>query len=238
MRTTTQAVELARKGHSVTLLDTSQSNLNIAKSFATESGVTINAIVRADSQTVQLHADKGDSEAVFAASSYDLVLCQEPMYHLLEESGRFNVFCTCTALLRPGGFLLVAFVTQYAHLRDLAQRDPARLATEYDGFYGDYLLSAKYTRNPSSAMHHTHVSEIKELFRIVDGLWAAQHAVAITLNRIGTCEGFLGGRLFSKLVNLPQKDYELWMDFVMQFTDDEALLENADHLRAVAEKKQ
>jgi hypothetical protein len=159
------------------------------------------------------------------------------MYHLFEESERSKVLCTCTALLRPGGFLLVAFVTQYAHLRDIAQRDPARLVTEYYGFYREYLLSGKYTRNPSRAMHHTHVSEIKELFKMVGGLCAAQHAVGISLNRIVPCEGFLGGGLSSKLVTLPQKDYELWVDVVMQFTDDEALLGNADHLLAVAEKK-
>lgn len=160
------------------------------------------------------------------------------MYHLLEESERSKVLCTCTALLRPGGFLLVAFVTQYAHLRDIAQRDPARLATEYDGFYKEYLVSGKYTRNPSSAMHHAHVSGIKELFRIVDGLCVSQHAVCISLNRIVPCEGFLGGGLSSKLVTLSQKDYELWVDVVMQFMGDEELLGNADHLLAVAEKRQ
>jgi hypothetical protein len=62
--------------------------------------------------------------------------------------------------------------------------------------------------------------------------------LGITLNRIVPCEGFLGGGLSSQLVTLPQKDYELWVDVVMQFTDDEALLGNADHLLAVAEKKQ
>ncbi|KAJ5605034.1 hypothetical protein N7510_010188 [Penicillium lagena] len=232
------AVELARNGHSVTLVDISQSELDIAKSFATESGVNIDAFVQADAQAIQLHPDQDDPEAVFAKSSYDLILCQGPMYHLLEESERSKVLCTCTALLRPGGFLLVAFVTQYAHLRDIAQRDPARLATEYSSFYREYLLSGNYTRNASSAMHHTHVSEIKELFRMVDGLCAAQQAVGISLNRIVPCEGFLGGGLSSKLVTLPQKDYELWVDVVMQFTDDEALLGNADHLLAVAEKKQ
>lgn len=160
------------------------------------------------------------------------------MYHLLEESERSKVLCTCTALLRPGGFLLVAFVTQYAHLRDIARRDPARLMTEYYSFYREYLLSGKYTRNPSRAMHHTHVSEIKELFKTVSGLYAAQHGVGISLTRIVPCEGFLGGGLSSKLATLPQEGYELWVDVVMQCTDDEALLGNADHLLAVAEKTQ
>ncbi|KAJ5808624.1 hypothetical protein N7474_009893 [Penicillium riverlandense] len=231
------AVELTRKGHSVTLVDISQSELDIAKCFAAESGVTLDAIVQADAKAIQLHTDKDDPKTVFAASSYDMILCQGPMYHL-EESERSKVLCTCATLLRPGGFLLIAFVTQYAHLRDIAQRDPARLAAEYDGFYREYLLSGKYTRNPSGAMHHTHVSEIKELFRTVDGLCTAQHTLGIILNRIVPCEGFLGGGLSSKLVTLPQKDYELWVDVVMQFTDDEALLGNADHLLAVAERRQ
>ncbi|KAJ5876303.1 uncharacterized protein N7529_001887 [Penicillium soppii] len=58
-----QAVELARNGQSVTLVDISQSELDMAKSFATESGVTIDAIVRADARAIQLHPDKDDPKA-------------------------------------------------------------------------------------------------------------------------------------------------------------------------------
>jgi hypothetical protein len=121
-------------------------------------------------------------------------------------------------------------------LRDVAQRDPARLAREYDSFYKEYLLSGKYTRNPLLATHHTHISEIKKLFGTVDELCAAQNGVGIRLHRIVPCEGFLGGGLSSKLATLSQKDYELWVDVLMQFAGDEALLGNADHLLAVAEK--
>ncbi|THC98240.1 hypothetical protein EYZ11_002242 [Aspergillus tanneri] len=231
------AVDLARSGHSVTLVDISQSELVIAESFATESGVTLQAIVQADARTIEVHSEKDDPRAIFAASSYDLILCQGPMYHLLEESERSKVLCTCTALLRPGGFLLAAFVTQYAHLRDIAQRDPGRLAKEYDNFYRDYLLSGKYARQPSPAMHHTHASGIKKLFETVNGPCVTQFGVGISLDRVVPCEGFLGGGLSSKLATLSPEAYEQWVDVVMQFVDDEALLGNADHLLAVAQRK-
>jgi SAM-dependent methyltransferase len=232
----TAAVELARKGHSVTLVDISQSELDLAKSFAAESGVTLKAVVQADARTIQVHPKGEDSQNIFTQSIYDMILCQGPMYHLLEESERLHVLCACASMLQPGGILVTAFVTRYAHLRDIAQRDPDRLAMEFESFYKEYLSSGKYTRNASMPSYHTNAKEAGELFWEVDGLLRARGAPGLTLNRVVACEGFLGGGLAGKLGALSPEAYERWVDVVVQSSEDEELLGNADHLLAVAER--
>ncbi|OGM46204.1 hypothetical protein ABOM_004922 [Aspergillus bombycis] len=231
------AVELARQGHSVTLTDISRSELQLAKSFAAESGVTLDAIVEADARAIRVYPKERNLQTVFTASTYDLILCQGPMYHLLEESERIHVLCACASMLRANGILAVAFVTQYAHLRDIAQRDPARLATEFDDFYREYLSSGRYTRNPAVPSYHTNVEDVRRLFRKVDRLLRSQDRVGLALSRIVPCEGFLGGGLAGKLGDLPPDVYERWVDVVMQFVEDEALLGNADHWLTIAERR-
>ena len=231
------AVELARKGHSVTLADISRLELELAKSFAAESGVTLDAIVEADAQTIEVYPKEEQPRSVFTTSTYDLILCLGPMYHLLEESERTHVLRACVSMLRVNGILAVAFVTKYAHLRDIAQRDPVRLAKEFDGFYREYLASGRYTRNPSMASYHTNAEDVRGLFRTVDGLLRTQDSVGLALSRIVACEGFLGGGLAGKLADLSPDAYERWVDVVMQFVDNEALVGNADHLLAIAEKR-
>lgn len=86
------------------------------------------------------------------------------MHHLLAESERTQVLCACASMLRANGIVVVAFVMQCAHLRGIAQRDPDRLAVEFDIFYREYLSSGRYTRNLSVASYHTNVDDIKRLF--------------------------------------------------------------------------
>ena len=75
------------------------------------------------------------------------------------------------------------------------------------------------------------------LIRKVDGLLRAHDSVGLALSRIVACEGFLGGGLAGKLGDVSPEVYEHWVDVVMQCAEDEALLGNADHLLAIAERR-
>jgi hypothetical protein len=59
----------------------------------------------------------------------------------------------------------------------------------------------------------------------------------LELERLVSCEGFLGGGLASKISELPDDAYERWVDVVLRFAEDENNLGNADHLLAVARRK-
>ncbi|KAF7171814.1 hypothetical protein CNMCM5623_004145 [Aspergillus felis] len=139
------ALPLAKLGHSVTLADISDRELEIARSTAEEAQVKLTAIVKADARDIR------SNPVIFQEQKYDLVLCQGPLYHLLEENERRAVLSACAAILKPNGVILAAFVLQYAHLRDIAQRDPMRLRDALQGTtalhlaaYGGHIEVVKF----------------------------------------------------------------------------------------------
>ncbi|GIJ83047.1 hypothetical protein Asppvi_001564 [Aspergillus pseudoviridinutans] len=216
------ALLLAKLGHSVTLADISDRELEIAHSTAEEAQVKLTAIVKADARDIR------SNPAIFQEQKYDLVLCQGPLYHLLEENERQAVLSACAAVLKPNGVILAAFMLQYAHLRDIAQRDPMRLVREYDSFYANYLAEGRYTRSQLICSYHSDPDKVRAMFMTVPEL---------QLERLVSCEGFLGGGLASKLGELQDDAYERWVDVVLRFAEDPNTLGNADHLLAVARRK-
>lgn len=90
-----------------------------------------------------------------------MALCQGPLYHLLEQNERRAVLSACAAALKPGGSIPAAFMLQYAHLRDLAQRDLMRLVREYDSFYKDYLADGIYSRNQLICSYHSDPEKVR-----------------------------------------------------------------------------
>ncbi|EFR00835.1 hypothetical protein MGYG_03839 [Nannizzia gypsea CBS 118893] len=220
------AVELARLGHSVTLSDISQSELDYAAKFAIDSGVILENIVQADARQVR------NNKELFRKGHYDLVLCMGPMYHLLEECERLALLESCSLMTKPEGFIVASFVTKYAHLRDIAQRDPKRLSDESD-FYAQYLSTGKYTRNSGNIVsHHVDVGDIRGLFNKLQ-----RNGLANTrLERLVGCEGFLGGGLGAAINLNDAETYEAWVDVLARYSMDPHVLGSSDHIVAVARR--
>ncbi|KAF3479807.1 uncharacterized protein GIQ15_06783 [Arthroderma uncinatum] len=220
------AVELAKQGHSVTLSDISQSELDYAAQFASQNGVTLAKIVQVDARQVR------DNELLFQHGFYDLVLCMGPMYHLLEESERVSLLESCALMTKPGGFVIAAFVTKYAHLRDLAQKDPKRLKDERE-FYTQYFSTGKYTRNSNAIVsHHVDVGEVQGLFNKVQD----RKVVDIVLEKLIGCEAFLGGGLAANMDLNDSETYEAWVEVLVRYSTDIHALGASDHIAAVARR--
>lgn len=191
----------------MTLSDISTSELDLAAVYAKENGVELAGIYPLDARDVR------SNDLVFQEDHYDMILCQGPLYHLLEESERVELLEDCAAMVKPGGFVLAAFVTKYAHLRDVAQRDPGRLAANTE-FYRGY---------------HTDPVEIR-------GLFAKAQGEVLRLERLVACEGFLGGGLSTGLDKVEGEAYEAWVDLVMGYVEDPYVFGAADHLLAVSQR--
>ncbi|KAH9209250.1 S-adenosyl-L-methionine-dependent methyltransferase [Leptodontidium sp. 2 PMI_412] len=191
------AVELAKLGHQVTLIDISQSELDIAASHAAASNIQLDAIHCADASNLFETCPALSSQI----GTFDAVLLMGPLYHLLEERERERAMGNAGRLLKVGtsgdeggvegeekggGVLFASFVTTFGHLRGVARKDPGRLGRE-GGFYGGYLgfgsglgnrggdgdrdgsMAGKYTRREEGVVsYHVHPSEIRGLFEKVE----------------------------------------------------------------------
>jgi hypothetical protein len=72
--------------------------------------------------------------------------------------------------------------------------------------------------------YHALPSEIRDLISSIPEL---------TLRELRGCEGLLGGGLDKKVNELPDDEFQAWVQLILETGMDEAGLSNSDHLLAV-----
>ena len=223
------AVELARQGHSVVLSDISSRELERAGTYAQTEGVTLSKIVCADA--LRIDEMVGD---VFKIKGYNLVLCQGPLYHLLEEDERRKVLVNCARMTREGGFVVAAFVTKWAHLRDIARRDPGRIVRGeeetrfYEGYVAEGEMGGRYDRVQDRVGWH--IQGGKEARELVESI-----GEGLKVKKIVACEGFLGGGLSEEVGRMGREVFERWVDICASVAEREETWGAADHLLVIAQ---
>ncbi|KAK1976999.1 S-adenosyl-L-methionine-dependent methyltransferase [Colletotrichum cereale] len=216
------AIELAKQGHAITLSDLSAKELEIARRNADKEQVKLDAVVHANALDM---AQRAPLQA--AQGSFDVVLCLGPLYHLLAPEERAAAVGNSISMAKPGGYVLLAYVSVYAHLRDMARRDPSRLAREWP-FYQGYLRDGHYTRNPDTESFHTYPATLEGELRAFGG--------RATVERVVGCEGFLGFDGARGLAGLGDEELGRWVDVVMASAEEGETLNSADHLLVVLRK--
>lgn len=156
-----------------------------------------------------------------------MVLCLGPLYHLTAPTDRARVIQNCIEMAKPGAYILLAYVTVYAHLRDLATREPGRLAREW-AFYTEYLQTGRYTRNPATSSFHVQPAELAEEF--------AAFRDRVEVEKVVGCEGFLGSGCAKGFAALNEAEMKRWVDVVMMSAERKETLSCADHLVVVLRK--
>jgi len=91
---------LAEKGCDVTLFDLSPENIKFAEKYATEQGLSVQAIC-------------GDAREVdrLVQGQFDHVLLMGPLYHLLEDIDRSKAVDSALQLLKQDGVLYASFIS-------------------------------------------------------------------------------------------------------------------------------
>ena len=111
---------------------------------------------------------------------------------------------------------------RYAHLRDVAKKDPGRLLRE-KAFYSEYIQTGRYVR--TMPMHHTSGGQIHDLFHKASK-WSVERFV-------GT-ESFLAGRMATMLRTLTEEEFREWANIALKFAEDPYAAGGADHILVVA----
>lgn len=206
----------------MTLVDISQKELDRASQLAKAENVTFEAVLCADASNLR------ETPPLPQEQAFGAVLLLGPLYHLLERDERVATLSACAAMTKPNGLVFASFVTKLGHPRTMAERDPARLARE-ESFYREYLASGKYTRSRDIFMHHTHPTEIRELF-------GALTEPELRVERLVACESFLGSGPAAGLNGLDEESYQAWEKVLLHFAEDEHVLGASDHILAVARR--
>ncbi|KAJ3519061.1 hypothetical protein NM688_g9358 [Phlebia brevispora] len=189
---------LAAKGHDVTLIDMSPGLISVARA-------------RLESTADHCHPTRimeGNALALDAllpneAGTLDAVLLLGPLYHIMSAALREDALRQAWAMVKASGVLICAWVSRWAHYRDVAMRDPGRLALKPD-FYKRHAENGDYLKREGDtflhAMNHEHPANMPAILRRVTG----EHKIKM----VGV-EGVLAGGL-DKLVNeLEEEAFEV-----------------------------
>lgn len=125
---------LAARGHSVTLIDLSPGLLALAHARAATLPPSARPARILEGDATALSAVLPEAER----GTFDAVLLLGPLYHIMSAELRERAVRDAWAMVQPeGGTLLCAWVSRWAHYRDVVMRDPGRLAAKRE-FYAQH----------------------------------------------------------------------------------------------------
>ena len=211
------ALTLSSLGYRVTLLDLSQSNLNLAQQKAREGNLSIQQYLHGNA----LHLSS------LHLGLFDAVLLLGPLYHLLTYQERQQAIREAWQVLRLGGLIFAAFVTRYAAFRDLAKTSPLTLLEQRTA-WEEILRTGIYRAGQGVGFtdaYFAHTAEIEPLMEGVD---------FETLSLIG-CEGIIA-RNEEQVNQLTGEAWQAWVNLNYKLGQEPSLYGAADHLLYVGRK--
>lgn len=209
------SIYLAKQGHKVTLLDLSGKNVCMAKEKAAEAGVGLEDYV------------KGNALALpkYKKESFDVILLMGPLYHLTEAEDRKKAVKEARKLLKKGGILIAAFISQYAPIQDsFSYLD---LESYENGVKGllRYLEDGKNEAEGFTTAYFTSVEEARMLM---------QEQQFKELAFVGV-ENILGCKE-QEILKLSKEEQQKWLELGIALAEDEKLFGTSQHFLYIGEK--
>jgi ubiquinone/menaquinone biosynthesis C-methylase UbiE len=209
------AVELAKKGYRITLVDLSGVSLELAKEKASEANLKLHGVIKQDATDLDRVPD----------TSFDGVLLFGPLYHLLEESQRRQSILEAKRVLRPGGPFFATFITRFAPFRDSASRQPDWVVNEHN-YAHEVLKTGKHTKGQEFPnAYFAHPDEIQPLM---------ESCGFKTITVLGV-EGIVAGHE-EEIIKLQGRDWDIWVDLNYTLGLEPSLLGASDHILYVGRK--
>lgn len=101
------AIELARRGYRVSLVDVARHSLDRAQHELREAGYTAEGVTEASATALSMFADE----------AFDGALLLGPLYHLLASDERRQALLELKRILKPGGVAIVSYLNTWGIIR-------------------------------------------------------------------------------------------------------------------------
>jgi S-adenosylmethionine-dependent methyltransferase len=101
------ALELARRGYRVSLVDLAENSLTWARDAFRAAGLTAERFIEGDARDLGTLEDESCDAALFLG----------PLYHITDASGRTQALTELRRVLKPGGIAIAAYLNSWGILR-------------------------------------------------------------------------------------------------------------------------
>ena len=210
------AVDLARQGYEVVMLDLMPEHLRFAQAQIARAGIRGEAAVPVQGDLVLLPCE---------SDIFDAVLCLgAPLSYLLEASARTRAIADLARVARPGGRLLITGIGRIASYRGAI-------------YWGNLELFDLFTSPEARRTGHTPDHEKWYTFapRELEGL--AQSAGLSVVDSVG-CEGLAAYLPMDHLeqVERDPERWPVWQEILFETCNEPTIVGMSSHLLVVAEK--
>lgn len=212
------AIELTKRGYEVTLFDLSRINLSFARTQAHAANVALAGYE---------HGTATDLSR-FAADSFDAVLLMGPLYHLIDPKDREAALREARRVLKTGGVLAVAFISQYAALRFLVKEDPefvVRSPRRIAAFWQTGSFPPERGDGAEFIAYFAPPAEVRPLIE----------KAGFNVRAVLGVEGLVS-MIEDKLNALTGEAWDAWVDINYRAAADPGLHGAVEHLLCIAEK--
>ena len=208
---------LASNNHIVTSIDLSVKNLDLLKEESNKKKVKIKDFVHANALSLPMLADQ----------SFDVVLCMGPLYHLLGEDERTKAVDECLRILKPGGLVFIAFVSIYAQVLSLLKKDPSYLP-EWRKHLEKLINTGVNDIDFDSGFTWAYFFKPFEIEKFMQ-IFPVEKLKIVGVESLA-CQSE------KKLMDLPEKRFQEWVDFLYKFSDDPSTWGAVQHILYIGRK--
>lgn len=212
------AIALTQQGYSVTLLDLSQRNIELAESKAREAGIKLAGLIHGNALDL----------IQFQEASFDAAVLMGPLYHLLTAEEREKAVREALRVLKIGGLIFAAVITRSAPIRFWARYDPTSIIESPELFEawlttGVHRAASEKGFTDAYFAHHAELTPLMEKcgFETLD---------------LTSCEGVIS-MIDEKINTLAGRAWDAWVELNYRLGRDAAMHGTAEHLLYVGRKK-
>jgi S-adenosylmethionine-dependent methyltransferase len=212
------AIELTKRGYSVTLLDLSEGNLTLAQKKAAEAGVELQDFTQGTATDLSRYNE----------NSFDAILLMGPLYHLLDEKDRCQAIAECHRILKPGGTLMAAFITRYAPIKYCIPNEPTWPIENpelFKSIYEQGIFPPRGERDGEFVAYFAHPMEVSPLIS----------SQGFEVETVLGVEG-LASEIEEGINQLTGEAWDFWADFNYKVSADPSIHGGVEHLLVVATK--
>jgi len=219
------AIELAKRGYRVVLLDLSPQCLELAKRKIARAGV--------EDRVEQIVEGSITNLSMFNDETFDAVLCLGPFSHLIERSQREKAASEVVRVAKTGAPLFISVIGLYGVFRTVLQRlqheltDPDHKELFNHGIHRWHEPRHKGEHGFPDA-YFWHPNELREMFE----------SNRVKTLQMATCEG-LSSHLQGKTNKLyrDKEKWAKWQSLILKTCTDPILLGMGEHFMYIGRKE-